>query len=105
MDVLLLLLLVAEGCVLTCLAAAYVARLLRRVSAQRYSLASCFINIPTGFVRALASKQVALDDDEENDSDSEAGDEPEQQVQTETGEGGGGAGAHNAQLENTACIF
>lgn len=54
----LIILLVAEGCVVTLLAVAYVGNLLRAVSDQRHSLAACFLNIPTGFVRALASKQV-----------------------------------------------
>jgi hypothetical protein len=81
--------LVVEGIVITFAAAAYVARLLRAVSDQRHGLAGCFLDIPTGFVRALASKQVQVDDDEVDDSDSDAGDEPAGEKQAEEEEEGG----------------
>ncbi len=86
-NLLLLILLAVEGIGLTCAATAYVARLLRAVSAQRHGLAACFLDVPTGFVRALASKQVQVDDDEAEDSDSEAGDEAGDR-QAEDDEGG-----------------
>lgn len=40
---------------------------------QRAELFSIFLVIPTGFLRALASKQVQLDEDGESDDDSEVG--------------------------------
>lgn len=41
---------------------------------QRCNLASVFLVIPTGFLRALASKHVSLDEDADSDADSDAGD-------------------------------
>lgn len=41
---------------------------------QRAELFSIFLVIPAGFLRALASKQVQLDEDDDSDGDSEAGD-------------------------------
>jgi hypothetical protein len=47
---------------------------LLQMTQQRHNLFSVFLVIPTGFLRALASKQVQLDEDEDSDTDSEAGD-------------------------------
>lgn len=41
---------------------------------QRANLFSVFLVIPTGFLRALASKQVQLDEDADSDEGSDAGD-------------------------------
>lgn len=41
---------------------------------QRAELFSIFLVIPAGFLRALASKQVQLDEDGDSDGDSDAGD-------------------------------
>jgi hypothetical protein len=68
------LLLVLEGCVLFISAAMYVAWLIRRMVLQRANLFSVFLVIPTGFLRALASKQVVLDEDADSDEGSDAGD-------------------------------
>ena len=45
---------------MVCLAAGYSWFLLQRVARQRYSLFSVFLVIPTGFLRALASKHVQV---------------------------------------------
>lgn len=72
-------LLVAEGCLVCGLAALYEWMLLTQVARQRYGLYSVFLVIPTGFLRALASKHVQVDGEDDNDSDSEAGDDPGKQ--------------------------
>jgi hypothetical protein len=67
---------------------------------QRADLFSVFLVIPTGFLRALASKQVQLDEDDDSDNDSDLGelqvDAPQQQQQQqekqETQKVGGVAG-------------
>ncbi|KAG2493479.1 hypothetical protein HYH03_008295 [Edaphochlamys debaryana] len=68
-------LLVAEGCIVCGLAALYEWILLKQVARQRYGLYSVFLVIPTGFLRALASKHVQVDGEDDNDSDSDAGDD------------------------------
>ncbi|GLI64845.1 hypothetical protein VaNZ11_008226 [Volvox africanus] len=68
-------LLVAEGCVVCGVAALYMWILLKQVARQRYGLYSVFLVIPTGFLRALASKHVQVDGEDDNDSDSDAGDD------------------------------
>ncbi|GFR48517.1 hypothetical protein Agub_g10412 [Astrephomene gubernaculifera] len=68
-------LLVAEGCVVCGAAALYMWALLTQVARQRYGLYSVFLVIPTGFLRALASKHVQVDGEDDNDSDSDAGDD------------------------------
>lgn len=68
-------LLIAEGAVVCGIAALYMWVLLKQVARQRYSLYSVFLVIPTGFLRALASKHVQVDGEDDNDSDSDAGDD------------------------------
>ncbi|GLC42169.1 hypothetical protein PLESTM_001299600 [Pleodorina starrii] len=67
--------LVVEGAVLSCIAACYLAYLLRTVAAQRCKLYSTFLAIPLGLTRALASQSTNLvldeDDDSEVDDDEE----------------------------------
>lgn len=41
---------------------------------QRANIFTVFLVIPTGFLRALASKQVQLEEDDDSDGDSDAGD-------------------------------
>jgi hypothetical protein len=48
---------------------------------QRYNIFSIFLVIPTGFLRALSSKQVQLDEDADSDDDSDIGDAPVQEQQ------------------------
>jgi hypothetical protein len=69
-----IILLVLEGCGLFLMATVYACLLVRKMVLQRADLFSVFLVIPTGFLRALASKQVQLDEDGESDNDSEAGD-------------------------------
>eukprot|EP00879_Flechtneria_rotunda_P028986 GHRR01031235.1.p1 GENE.GHRR01031235.1~~GHRR01031235.1.p1 ORF type:complete len:764 (+),score=228.21 GHRR01031235.1:75-2366(+) len=75
-------LLIVEGVAVFLGAAFYVWLLTHHVVMQRANLFSVFMVVPTGFLRALASKQVQLDDEEDADDDgSEAGDEATQQEQ------------------------
>jgi Skp family chaperone for outer membrane proteins len=64
-----------------------VAVFLVQMVGQRADLFSVFLVIPTGFLRALASKQVQLDEDDDSDNDSDIGelqgDAPQQQQQQE----------------------
>ncbi|WIA17635.1 hypothetical protein OEZ85_014441 [Tetradesmus obliquus] len=81
------LLLVLEGCVLFISAAAYITWLISRMVSQRANLFSVFLVIPTGFLRALASKQVVLDEDADSDEGSDAGDPGVPQQRQQEGEG------------------
>jgi hypothetical protein len=60
--------------------------------AQRADLFGVFLAIPAGFLRALAAKQVQVDEDADSDADSDAGDlaggdaPPQQQQQPEKDE-------------------
>lgn len=51
-------LLVVEGCVFSFLAVSYMTSLIAAVANQRYSFFAVFLNIPNGFLRALATKKV-----------------------------------------------
>lgn len=64
-----LVLLVLEGCVVFFAASMYVFMLIKAMVGNRANLFSVFLVIPTGFLRALASKQVQLDEDEDTDDD------------------------------------
>jgi hypothetical protein len=75
------LMLVLEGCVLFVCAAIYIAFLIKRMVLARANLFSVFLVIPTGFLRALASKQVVLDEDADSDEGSDAGADVPQQRQ------------------------
>ena len=55
---------------------------------RRYNVFSIFLVIPTGFLRALSSKQVQLDEDADSDDDSDAGDVPAQDQQQQPQEQG-----------------
>jgi hypothetical protein len=66
--------LVLEGCLLFIGASLYITWLIKRMLLQRANLFSVFLVIPTGFLRALASKQVVLDEDADSDEGSDAGD-------------------------------
>jgi hypothetical protein len=66
--------LVLEGCLLFIGASVYITWLIKRMLLQRANLFSVFLVIPTGFLRALASKQVVLDEDADSDEGSDAGD-------------------------------
>ena len=68
-------LLVIEGCGFCTLACVMMWRLLKEVSKTRYALFGVFMGVPAGFVRALAVKQIVIDEDDDGDSDSEFGDE------------------------------
>ncbi|KXZ44102.1 hypothetical protein GPECTOR_73g623 [Gonium pectorale] len=59
-DTLQLVFLAVEGAFVTCLAAGYLAYLLRAVAAQRHKLFRIFLAIPVGLTRALASQNTAL---------------------------------------------
>lgn len=54
-----------------------------QVVVQRYNVFSIFLVIPTGFLRALASKQIQLDEDNDSDEESDMGDagQPTQEEQ------------------------
>jgi hypothetical protein len=65
---LVMILMSAEGVVLSLSAAAYVVWLLRRVSVQRAALFTVFLTIPNGFIKQLANKNIKLSA-EEDDSD------------------------------------
>ncbi|KAI8475137.1 MAG: hypothetical protein J3K34DRAFT_517581 [Monoraphidium minutum] len=65
-----------EGCLLFAAATLYIAHLMKRVTLQRYNLFSLFLVLPAGFLRALASKQAVLDEDDDSDDDSEDGGPP-----------------------------
>lgn len=74
-------LLVLEGCVVFLAASLYVLLLIKQMVSNRANLFSVFLVIPTGFLRALASKQVQLDEDGDSDDDSDAGDVHQEQEQ------------------------
>ena len=74
-DVLMLCLLVIEGCLVSTFACVWMWRLLKEVSRTRYALFGVFMGVPAGFVRALAVKQIVIDEDDDGDSDSEFGDD------------------------------
>ncbi|KXZ45662.1 hypothetical protein GPECTOR_52g60 [Gonium pectorale] len=63
-----------EGCAVSFVAACYLAYLLRAVAAQRMSLYRCFLLIPVGLTRVLASQNTALvlDEDDEDEIDDDA---------------------------------
>ncbi|GIL98955.1 hypothetical protein Vretimale_4181, partial [Volvox reticuliferus] len=63
-----LVLLVIEGCCICALVVAYMAWLLKKVDNQRYGMYGVFLIVPVGLVRGLASKTVAV---EEENSDGE----------------------------------
>jgi hypothetical protein len=65
--------LMPQGCCVCLAAVLYVWALLQRVSHRRYMLFSCFLMVPAGFLRSLASKQVKVDEEDESDSDSDDG--------------------------------
>eukprot|EP00878_Enallax_costatus_P031470 GHUV01034416.1.p1 GENE.GHUV01034416.1~~GHUV01034416.1.p1 ORF type:complete len:452 (+),score=95.23 GHUV01034416.1:594-1949(+) len=62
-------LLVLEGCIVFFSASMYVLMLIQQMVKNRANLFSVFLVIPTGFLRALASKQVQLDEDADTDDD------------------------------------
>jgi hypothetical protein len=68
-------LLVIEGCLVSTFACVWMWRLLKEVSRTRYALFGVFMGVPAGFVRALAVKQIVIDEDDDGDSDSEFGDD------------------------------
>ncbi|KAG2494506.1 hypothetical protein HYH03_007274 [Edaphochlamys debaryana] len=72
-----LILLGVEGAAMSCLAALYLAYLLKAVAAQRYKLYGTFLVIPVGLTRALASQNTNLLVGEDDDED---GEEDEQQL-------------------------
>lgn len=53
-------LLVLEGFLLSLAALWYMRRLITGVTTQRYSIFSVFLNIPGGFLRALATKSCQV---------------------------------------------
>ena len=68
-------LLIIEGCLVSTFACLWMRHLLKEVSKTRYALFGVFMGVPAGFVRALAVKQIVIDEDDDADSDSEFGDE------------------------------
>ncbi|KAG2494504.1 hypothetical protein HYH03_007272 [Edaphochlamys debaryana] len=75
-----LILLGVEGAAMSCLAALYLAYLLKAVAAQRYKLYGTFLVIPVGLTRALASQNTNLlvgDEDDDEDADEEEQQLPE----------------------------
>jgi hypothetical protein len=60
----------SQGIVVMVIAVAYIFALLGRVAGHRYSLYSVFLMVPSGYVRALATKNTHVDvDDDDNDDD------------------------------------
>ncbi|GLC33063.1 hypothetical protein PLESTB_000374500 [Pleodorina starrii] len=102
-------LLVAEGCVVCGAAALYMWILLKQVARQRYGLYSVFLVIPTGFLRALASKHVQVDGEDDNDSDSDAGDDANANKERNAGgnkdSGGKGEGDKQGEDEGKPVIL
>ncbi|KAG2494508.1 hypothetical protein HYH03_007276 [Edaphochlamys debaryana] len=86
-DELQLILLGVEGAAMSCLAALYLAYLLKAVAAQRYKLYGTFLLIPVGLTRALASQNTNLlvgeDDDEDGDDDDPPATVPPEEDQTQ----------------------
>ncbi|KAG2494507.1 hypothetical protein HYH03_007275 [Edaphochlamys debaryana] len=108
-DELQIILLGVEGAAMSCLAALYLAYLLKAVAAQRYKLYGTFLVIPVGLTRALASQNTNLlaedgDDDDATSPHEEDQDQTQEQdaaapkqkrratVQVEEREGAGGKG-------------
>ncbi|EFJ44860.1 hypothetical protein VOLCADRAFT_94888 [Volvox carteri f. nagariensis] len=89
-----LVLLVIEGCCICALVVAYMAWLLRKVDNQRYGMYGVFLIVPVGLVRGLASKTVAV---EEENSDGEE-EHPEELAADDLG---GGLGAMAAACGST----
>ncbi|GLC56209.1 hypothetical protein PLESTB_001080000 [Pleodorina starrii] len=75
-DTIQILFLATEGVAISCVAACYLAYLLRALAVQRYKLYNTFMVIPAGLTRTLASQNITLldindeDDDEEDDKHS-----------------------------------
>jgi hypothetical protein len=63
-----------QGCLGCTIAAAYVYWLLGNVAGQRYNLYSVFLMVPSGCLRALATKQLHVGvEDDDDDDDNERG--------------------------------
>lgn len=73
-NTILVVLLILEGCVICSVACFVMWRLLLRISAHRYRVFGIFVGVPTGFVRALAARQVVIDEDDDIESDSDLDD-------------------------------
>ncbi|KAG2488470.1 hypothetical protein HYH03_012975 [Edaphochlamys debaryana] len=101
-DTLQLVFLAVEGAAITCLAACYLAYLLRAVAAQRYKLYGTFLLIPVGLTRALASQDInAVFNDEEDSDDDDDG--PRELVnRDDEEEGGAGAPKHQKRRATLA---
>ncbi|PNH08057.1 Tiny macrocysts protein B, partial [Tetrabaena socialis] len=61
--------LAVEGGAITCLAACYLAFLLRAVAIQRYKLYGTFLAVPVGLTRVLATDNINLLEDEDDEAD------------------------------------
>ncbi|KAG2494502.1 hypothetical protein HYH03_007271 [Edaphochlamys debaryana] len=81
-----IILLCVEGAAISCLAALYLAYLLKAVAAQRYKLYGTFLVIPVGLTRALASQNTNLLVGEDDDEDGEEEEQQLPEVSTDQGE-------------------
>ncbi|GLC69162.1 hypothetical protein PLESTF_000796600 [Pleodorina starrii] len=73
-DTIQILFLATEGVAISCVAACYLAHLLRALAVQRYKLYNTFMVIPAGLTRTLASQNTSLDMDDEDDDDEDEDD-------------------------------
>ncbi|KAG2488471.1 hypothetical protein HYH03_012976 [Edaphochlamys debaryana] len=103
-DTLQLVFLAVEGAAITCLAACYLAYLLRAVAAQRYKLYGTFLLIPVGLTRALASQDInaAFNDEDESDDEEDGPREPAKPELDDEEEGGAGAPKHQKRRATLA---
>ena len=62
-------LMVVEACVMAVSALAYLIHLLDKVGIYRYHVYSIFLVVPSGLLRALASKQVTIEGEGDDDDD------------------------------------
>lgn len=69
----LLILLVVEAIILVFSALIYIIILVNRVGSYRFHIFSVFLMVPSGLLRALASKKVTIDGEEDGDEDEEEG--------------------------------
>ena len=86
-----LIFLAIEGVLFVSIAMLYVWHLAKRVSDQRYDMYNCFMQIPIGTVRSLATRPINLEDEEDEDEDAAENAPAEQETQNKEEEGGGAA--------------
>ncbi|PNH12150.1 Tiny macrocysts protein B [Tetrabaena socialis] len=114
-----LIFLAVEGVAVTCIAAVYVAYLLRAVASQRYMLYGSFLLVPVGLTRALATQSTTLmldgedDEDDEDEEDAKettatAGEAPEedpkQKRRARVTSGGGATPDENRGTHRTSAV-